>query len=154
MAVESWGEKQICTKGVRDSKKLGKGLGVNITPIFALPHPFSVNSNSKSNMAGWINQHGLLNANSLKEDAVLLARVHRYSCLLMIAKWWFKWMKVVIQNNAKHLQNTPYLHLISLWFTWQGWLARVYSLSKHFKKYICFAQLWCNVRFEHFPLSL
>ena len=52
MAVESWGEKQICTKWVRDSKKLGKGLGVNITPIFALPHPFSVNSNSKSNMAG------------------------------------------------------------------------------------------------------
>ena len=51
MAVESWGEKEIFTKGVRDSKKLGKGLGLNITPIFALPHPFSVNSNSKSNMA-------------------------------------------------------------------------------------------------------
>ena len=27
MAVEGWEEKEICTKGVSDSKKLGKGWG-------------------------------------------------------------------------------------------------------------------------------
>ena len=51
----------------------------------------------------------------------------------MVAKWWFKFMKVVIQNNAKHLQNTPYLHLISLWLPDKG-DSHAYILSRNISK--------------------
>ena len=39
-------------QGVRDSKKIRKGVGSKYYTYLALPHPFSVNSNSKFNMAG------------------------------------------------------------------------------------------------------
>lgn len=53
IAVEAWGEKEICTKGVRDGQREreGRGLVGGSFPASFL----TVLSNSQSNMAGRVN---------------------------------------------------------------------------------------------------
>ena len=65
MAVVSWGEKEIFTKGVSDDQKKERGGdGENISPFAPPPPPPSDASISKSYMAGWISDRELLNVNS------------------------------------------------------------------------------------------
>ena len=65
MVVEGWGVKQICIMGVSDSGKIVMGEKVESDIIFlrSRPLPRTVDSNSKWNMAGWINDRAL-NVNS------------------------------------------------------------------------------------------
>ena len=61
-AVEGWGEKEICTKGVGDGPRgiQGKEWGdINYISPFPTPYP-TVFSKSKSNMAGRINDRELI----------------------------------------------------------------------------------------------
>ena len=61
-AVEGWGEKEICTKGVGDAPREipGKECGdINYISPFPTPYP-TVFSKSKSNMAGRINDRELV----------------------------------------------------------------------------------------------
>ena len=56
-AVEGWGEKEICTKGVGDGPR--EWGDINYISPFPTPYP-TVFSKSKSNMAGRINDRELV----------------------------------------------------------------------------------------------
>lgn len=63
-AVEGWGEKEICIKGVNYSQEDGEGEGGVIECLSTYtPSPPAVHSNSKPNMFG---QSQVCNMNSLQ----------------------------------------------------------------------------------------
>lgn len=57
MEAEGWGEKEICTKTVKNKEKAGDG-GVNTT--FPCPPTLTIHFDSKSNMASGINNCELI----------------------------------------------------------------------------------------------